>query len=138
MTAANVEEFIEHFGTKGMKWGVRKAESGPPPRVASEHKKAREIQVKGTSTKPRAAALTNKQLKEFNERAQLEKKFNDMNPGSIDKGHAQIKKMLAIAATGAAAWKLLPDSTKQQAIKRGKTAIQVIVKGGKLAPVVPV
>lgn len=36
-----VEDFLEHRGVKGMKWGVRKARSNKP--VSSGHAKAKKV-----------------------------------------------------------------------------------------------
>ena len=70
MPKQNVEEFIQHFGVKGMKWGVRKRRAGsstsstksstPPP-------------------KPVEKTLTTAELRDRVNRMQLEKQYRDLS-----------------------------------------------------------
>lgn len=101
------EEFIQHYGVKGMKWGQRKrsarqeaaraaqfAKRKPP---SDDFKKSRELKRKG------ARALSNAELKEVNNRLNLEQNFNRMNPNAIKKGQLAVGAVLAIGATANAA-----------------------------------
>ncbi len=42
----DVDEFLEHFGVKGMRWGVRNAASSKKKKTSSDYKEAREITKK--------------------------------------------------------------------------------------------
>lgn len=91
------DAFIAHYGKKGMRWGVRNRKSvtklGPSKdakRVSATAKKAKTHTIN---------SLTNKELQEFNSRVELEKKFVVANPKKIDKGHAAVKRYVAIGAT---------------------------------------
>ena len=79
------EEFLEHFGRKGQKWGVRKSRStgsggskAAAPKKAP--KKAPKTAPKTTPKKPgkyaKADKLSNKQLKESVDRMRLEKDYS--------------------------------------------------------------
>lgn len=103
-----VEDFLEHYGIKGMKWGQRKRsvreeairakQFAERKRPASEDfKKSRELKKKG------ARALSNQELKEVNNRLNLEQNFNRMNPNAIKKGQLAVGAVLAVGATANAA-----------------------------------
>ena len=72
----NDKEFLEHYGVKGMRWGVRKA---------STH--ASEDSARASSYKTRAKTegihtLTNKELQDYITRANLEQQFSRLSTGS--------------------------------------------------------
>ena len=64
------------YGTKGMKWGVRKSKV-PKQGPSDEAKSAHKVLVKGTVSGPQA--LSNRELKSINERLQLEKKYMELS-----------------------------------------------------------
>ena len=79
---------LYHFGVKGMRWGVRKA--SPSGSGTKSYKSSRDYnaanrlrrKAKGSGTK----SLTNKEMKMLNTRLELEKKYNQLNPSSLEKG----------------------------------------------------
>lgn len=78
---ASVEETLAHFGVKGMKWGVRTSRSSgggseDHQRVSAIKKK---IKVEG------AHSLSNKELRDFIERTNLERQFRAANPSASTK-----------------------------------------------------
>lgn len=125
-----VDDFLEHFGTKGMKWGVRKAGSGAKA-VGSMSlrgakwggKKAgsrvdqfieRQKQIRRdrggsvTKTKERTRftkspkRLTNAELEQRIKRMQMEKLYNDLNRKDISKGRALTTEILGGAGKNVA------------------------------------
>jgi hypothetical protein len=90
-----VDDFLEHHGVKGMKWGVRKSRGGvkTAKKTSADYRKAQELKKKGIP------ALTNKQLKTVNERMNLEQNFSRMNPTKLQKGHKKVAAILAAGAT---------------------------------------
>lgn len=78
-----VDDFLAHFGVKGMRWGVRRAEqmransSSDANAAADAHAKAKK--AGGTH------ALTNKELQDLVTRMNLEKQFNSLKPDSKSK-----------------------------------------------------
>lgn len=79
-----VSEVLEHYGTKGMKWGVRKskvARQGPSAEAKDAHRGLVKAKVNGPQ------ALTNRELKIVNERLNLEQNFQRLsyNPSTAKK-----------------------------------------------------
>lgn len=70
--------FLEHYGTKGMKWGIRKGGSGK-------------------SASATAKTLTNKELKKRVNRLNLEKQYVQLSEGSVSKGKSLVSGMLKTA-----------------------------------------
>ena len=93
------ENELYHFGVKGMKWGVRKSRSSYG---SSKKKRAK---TDGWSDDAKEAyrikqkkvnQMSNAELKKLNERRNLERNYQQLNPNTIKKG-------IAIAGTTAAA-----------------------------------
>lgn len=104
-----VDEFLQHYGRLGMKWGVRKDRSGGGDggsskahrrRSSPDFKEARAIRKK------KHKALTNEEIKKANERANLEKNFTKLNPGKVERGRLRVEGALAIAATAGGVYAL--------------------------------
>lgn len=74
-----------------MKWGVRSSRN--KVKTSSDFKKSANLRKK----KPQE--LSNKQLQTINKRIEMEKKFKQLNPTTLAKGHATAKEILAISGT---------------------------------------
>jgi len=110
----NVEELLlEHSGVKGMKWGVRKKRG----RSSTDYKKTAPYRNKHPKE------LTNRQLRVVNERINLEQNYRRLNPSTVHKGQSMVKEALAIAATGAALYKVLNGPVGKRLIDLGKKAV---------------
>lgn len=110
----NALTFLEHFGIKGQKWGVRtKSRSGSKP--AGDAKKAQRGKT--------ATSLTNKQLKEANERISLEQQFKRLNPGKMESGRSKANEILATVGVGVAVYNLANSPAGKAAIAAGKKAL---------------
>lgn len=79
-TKAVGEAFLEHYGIKGMRWGVRRtdhelarARSLPD---AEEHVRARQLHT--VAKKAGTRKLTNKDLEELNKRLNLEQNYSNL------------------------------------------------------------
>lgn len=88
----DVENFIEHFGIKGMRWGVRRSRV----KTSSDFRKTAPLRRR----KPKQ--LTNKQLRDVNARLNLEQNFRRMNPSTVQKGHSAAKNIIALSGTAVA------------------------------------
>ena len=81
---SNVIDFIDHYGTKGMHWGVRKSRGGVTPAKKTERTKF------GKSPK----RLTNSELERRIKRMETEKKYNDLNRRDISAGEKLATEMV--------------------------------------------
>lgn len=113
--ADTVEEFLEHYGVKGMKWGVRNADR---PAASGDAENFR-----GVKTKARAGgvkSLTNKELQDFITRANLEQQYHRLNPSAKKKALQftadillGVGKQQAMKLAGDAATKLVSELLKK-------------------------
>jgi RimJ/RimL family protein N-acetyltransferase/2'-5' RNA ligase len=125
---------LSHYGVKGMKWGVRRSDaelasapSGPKPRLSDDAKVVEKlhgkIETSGTSS------LSNQEMRQYLERMDLERRFQQSitspsprDQAIIDRGHNQVKRILAIGNTIEKTRKFLETPTGE-AVKTGvKTA----------------
>jgi hypothetical protein len=90
----SVKDFIEHHGTKGMRWGVRTKSGGGSVvrKLSADHKKIAALKGKKVSE------LSDKQLREVIGRMNMERQMSGLNPSKIKQGHNGVK--AAIAAVG--------------------------------------
>lgn len=72
----NVDEFLEHFGVKGMHWGVRKGESSRAP-SSEDHAEAVGLRKKAKSGGG-IHVLSNDELQKVNTRLNLEKSYSSL------------------------------------------------------------
>ena len=87
------EDFLEHFGVKGMKWGVKKSENRVKVANSSDHNETRAIMKKSVS------AMSNAELQRVNTRRQLETTYSQLNPAAITRGQKFANNALGIAKT---------------------------------------
>lgn len=74
------KQSLQHYGIKGMRWGVRR-KRGSDGRVESDDSK-RAKQLK----KKKLSELTNKELKELNERMNLERQYSNLTKKDLSRG----------------------------------------------------
>ena len=89
------QDFIAHFGTKGMRWGVRKPGTG----AASDHVSsdaARAHALKSTVSKHGTSALSNVELQHLVTRLNLEKQHGQLNPAHVSNGHRILNEVLKV------------------------------------------
>lgn len=98
---SDLDEVLEHYGVKGMKWGKRKSRQTEPNSEDSNRVGAVKTRVKTQKT---TNILTTAELKDAIERMRLEQDFSKLS-GGIDKTRTQ--KTKAFVA------KLLVDTGKQ-------------------------
>jgi hypothetical protein len=91
-TAIEGAEFLEHFGIKGMKWGVRRdrsqIDSAPHIPDAPEHIHARKAQA--TAKAHGTRKLSNKDLEELNRRLNLEQNYTNLTTKTKQKSAASV------------------------------------------------
>ncbi len=147
MMTSDVNAFLAHHGVKGMRWGIRKksvsvnaggahdvltiSRTGKIEKIDRTYNLSRDAKVHEVASRP-VSALTNKQLRDYNNRIALERQYAQLNhqPGfkeQVDKGHNYVKDVVAIGLTVVALNKLKVQVTgkgflPKAAEKAGKEA----------------
>lgn len=98
-----MENELYHHGVKGMKWGVRRYQNKDGSLTSAGKNRAKN-KTKGWSRDAKNAnriksksvkQMTNKELKQLNERTRLEQEYSRLNPSVVSKG----AKFIGAAAT---------------------------------------
>lgn len=102
-------ESLSHHGIKGMRWGVRRrrgrdgrvvgGRSKRPP-ASDDHKQARALKAKGVR------ALSTNELRELNQRLQMERQFKELNPSKLDRAAKTASKIMKDVTTMATVYSL--------------------------------
>ena len=99
--AMDDEAVLEHFGVKGMHWGVRRPGTGTPSsHVSADHLKTQGVQ--GLIKQHGVKAASNEDLQTVITRLNLEQQHARLvaTPSRVDKGHNFVKKTLGLTKTG--------------------------------------
>jgi hypothetical protein len=112
-----VDDTIEHYGVKGMHWGVRKARNERVRKEAFDSKKVTELRKRGKKN------LSNKQLKEVNDRLNMEQNFSRMNPSAIKKGTEAAAGILATLGVAVTAYNMATSPAGKAAIALAKKSL---------------
>lgn len=128
---SSIEEFIEHHGVKGMKWGVRNIRN----RVTVGKPSKRHTGTERTHFTKSPKRLTSNELESRIKRMETEKKYNDLNKRDVSKGSQLASEVLTnsgkkIATTVVTGAGLL---VVKRAIKKkfGEDAASAVTKRGK-------
>lgn len=93
MAGNATDDFLEHYGVPGMRWGRRKARdkptyersvSAPAPRASEDARKTGSYQQRAKAGG--TAALSTKELQELVTRQNLEAQYSRLNPAPISMG----------------------------------------------------
>jgi len=114
------EASLAHYGVPGMRWGRRngskvttsstKGNAKPFPRTSADHKAVNKVRAKKVS------AMSNAELKAFTTRVNLERQYNQLNPGKIAKGKAYVDKALAVGAVANSVYTLYKSPVGKLAV----------------------
>lgn len=116
---AKGEAFFQHFGVKGMKWGVRRDESSGPEAVVAKTTPGRRVKTSGgkrqeasedairvaayrqKAKKSTIDSLSNKELQDLISRMNLEQQYIRLHGGNaIEKGTKFVKSLIGLGRTG--------------------------------------
>jgi hypothetical protein len=86
MSKEQTEALLEHHGVKGMHWGIRNPESRVTIARREKHPASSDFKRTAPHRGKPVHTLTNKQLKDVNERLNLEQNYNRMNPDKVKNG----------------------------------------------------
>ena len=120
------QAFVEHFGVKGMHWGVRRPGTGTPSsHVSPDHQRAQAVShlIKTHGTK----AASNDDLQTLITRLNLESQHARLTatPSRVDAGHNFVRKTLGLTKTG-----LDVAKTGLDAVETGRR-VHKVVTGAK-------
>ena len=125
----DIDEFIAHFGVKGMRWGVRKrtmteeGKSKRPPKKTQSEDAAKAATSLAKSKKQGLASLSNAELKALNERMQLESSYKQLNERQKTKGRQMAESIIINSG----------QELAKEAFKSGiKTAFNPKKRGGAI------
>lgn len=122
MMYSQTDDYLEHYGIKGMKWGVRRTEEqlervrGRPQKLSSNDK----VITKRKAERANRRTMSDADLKKRIERLKLEKEFKDLTDQDISPGKKYVsdvlsssgKRFLTSAAAGAMAYAVKAAMTK--------------------------
>lgn len=115
-----IKPFLEHYGVKGMRWGVRRR-SASVPKYSDEGAEARLILKKKKDYG--IGSLTNHELRVVNSRIKLEQEFHKMNPkpkGKIQKGIDYVDKASKVYESVEKMDKIFKSVSGRAKIAKGK------------------
>jgi hypothetical protein len=102
---------LEHFGIKGMRWGVRRKSVKPSGDAATVDRLGKKLKTGGTK------ALTNKELKKVVDRMNLEKQYKNLAPDSPSKKASKFVADMLLTAGKAEVSKLVLSQAAKQSAK---------------------
>lgn len=71
------DDFLKHYGVKGMKWGTRRASSSPKEPASKDAQTALALRARAKKSKPKA--LSNAELQQAINRMNLEQQFKRLS-----------------------------------------------------------
>lgn len=118
-TDISMEDFLKHYGVKGMKWGVRRDQDAAAARKRSEdHIRSRQLKRKPIHS------LSNAELKFLNERLNLEQNASRLNPNKVKKGRDTAKEIVATVGVATSVLALTNTPLGKAAISSGKRILR--------------
>lgn len=93
---AEVEEFLAHYGVKGMRWGVKRGVVNPRNQRTNKENRVRSTRKDALR---RRQTLSDKNLDQLVKRLEQEKKLKNLLDEDLAPGRTATKKLLANAGT---------------------------------------
>lgn len=118
-------ESLYHYGIPGMRWGVRRKRDtvnrtkGRGSQGSGDHQKTRKYKGRGMKN------LSTQELKELNQRLQLEKQYKDLTPAKITRGMNFVKTVTAAGITISTLHALTKSPLAQDVIKAMAATVSV-------------
>jgi hypothetical protein len=95
--------YLQHYGVLGMKWGVRRSQSKNGSSTPAGKKRYSEDHVKVQKIrKKKVSQMSNQELRDANNRLQLERQYGDLTKKK-SRGKQAVQTFIAVAGTIAAA-----------------------------------
>ena len=115
------DEILQHFGVRGMHWGVRKSRANQVERKSADAKAHASLKRKSVNQ------LSDAELKAVVNRLNMEQQFTKLNPTKIKKGHNFVRGLLAVSVTVNTAVKFAKSPTGQALKRTLKNAAKIPV-----------
>lgn len=108
------ENFLEHYGVKGMKWGVRrtKAQLAKSSKRSDDSAKVKKLKKGGKNS------LSDQELKRVVNRLNMEQQYSRLNKSRAQQGHDVVKALLAVGATANTAIAFAKSPAGQEIAKK--------------------
>lgn len=130
---------LQHYGILGMKWGKR---NGPPYPLtgktmsASEKKAVDPSYAKAHDKKNKVKYMSDQDLKDVNNRLNLEKQYNSLRDSEVSEGKKALQKALKVSSTAVAITGMVIALNKNAGVltelgKNGLTTFNAMLKMGK-------
>ena len=87
------KEYLEHWGILGMHWGKKKGRKKMPIKVIKTSSSDDHLTKEQLKTKP-LKEMSNKEIRTFTERIQLEKQYSDLTKKEVSKGKKFVNEFL--------------------------------------------
>ena len=120
-------DYLEHFGVKGMRWGVRKKQEPVSTGVAKTPMSSDAALTSKIRTKARTSgmsSLSNEELFALNQRLQLERQYSALTALPATKsGMDKVNDMLKVVNAVNNVVKIVQSPVGKAAISMGKTAV---------------
>jgi hypothetical protein len=86
-------EYLQHWGILGMKWGKKKGKKKTPVKIVKTSASDDHLTKEQLKSKP-LKEMTNKEIRSFTERVQLEKQYADLTKKEVSKGRKFVNEFL--------------------------------------------
>jgi hypothetical protein len=119
MTTQELDDFLAHYGVKGMKWGIRKDRSSTTGRRSEKSDDRKTVDRLQRESRKKSRTLSNQELKLVNERLRLESEYRKLNPTTRERGKKRTQEVLTTAGIAVSAYQLAKTPVGQAGIKLG-------------------
>lgn len=118
------DEFLEHYGVPGMKWGRRKSSgnSAVPRPVSEDYATAKAAKDKKAATG--LNSLSNKEIQAVITRTNLERQYKSLNPNVVKRGETYVKTGLGAVALASSVYALRNNTL----VKKTASLIKALTK----------
>lgn len=129
MEDRNYQDELYHFGTKGMKWGIRRYQNKDGSLTPAGQKRYNEMSDDAKNSfdmrNKKVSQMSNAELKKLNERTRLEQEYKKLNPSVIKKGWTYTAATVGVMGTVLALY-----NNSNQLVNIGKKAVTAMTKKG--------